>query len=295
MTLPTMVPGLGREELLAWARRVDDGPFSSLAAGERIAFPNPELLATLAAAAAVTERVRIVATVFVAPLHPAAWLAKAAATLDGISGGRFTLGLGVGGREEDYQVLDVPFTRRHARLDAQVAELRRLWAGEPAVPGAAPVGPLPVQPGGPPLWIAAAGERPLRRAARWADGLAGFDLGPDLDATAALFRAAERAWREAGRERGPVLATSFWYALGPDPRAQLDAYVTRYLRVFGEDVAAALRRRCVAAGEGALREALVGLAERGADEVILVPTSREPAELVRTEALLAGLPREVTL
>jgi alkanesulfonate monooxygenase SsuD/methylene tetrahydromethanopterin reductase-like flavin-dependent oxidoreductase (luciferase family) len=281
MTLPTMVGGLSREDVLAWSRRVDEGPFATLAVGERISFPNLEIGATLAAAAALTERVRIAATVFVLPLHPAVGLAKLAASLDVLSGGRLVLGVGVGGREEDYRVLGVPFERRHARMDEQVALLRRIWAGEPPLPGAAPVGPAPLQPGGPPLWVGAASEPALRRAARWADGVAGFSLGPDPAELERTFRLAERAFVEAGRPR-PRLVTSFWYALGADGPERLAAYAARYLRVFGPGPASALSHRCRAAGQRALRDALAAARDAGADEVILVPTSADGAELERT-------------
>lgn len=281
ITLPTMAPGAGRDAVLAFARRCDAGPFASLACGERIGFPNPEALVSLAAAAAVTERIRIVATAFVLPLHSAPWLAKQAATLDVISNGRLALALGVGGREEDYRIVGAPFERRHARMDAQVAELLRIWAGEPALPGSAPVGPAPVQPGGPPLFIAASGEKPIRRAARWAQGFAGFSLGPDGDETARAFRLCERAWREAGRSERPWLATSFWYALGPRADEQLARYAERYLRVFGEGAAQALARRCRAAGPEALRAGVALARDAGADELFLVPTSAEPDELER--------------
>jgi alkanesulfonate monooxygenase SsuD/methylene tetrahydromethanopterin reductase-like flavin-dependent oxidoreductase (luciferase family) len=282
MTLPTMLPEAGRDALLGWSRAVDAAPFSSLAVGERISFGNAEALVTLSAAAAVTERVRIVATCFVLPLHATAWLAKQAASLDRLAAGRFTMAVGVGGREEDYRVVGAPFERRHARMDEQVAELRRIWAGEPALPDTAPVGPTPHQHDGPPLWIAAAGERPLQRAAHWAEGLAGFSLGPAADEMDRVFRSAERAWRDAGREKPPHLATSFWYALGDDAASRLGDYAARYLGVFGEGPARALASQCRAAGQTALRESLTLAREAGADEVILVPTSADPDELTRT-------------
>jgi alkanesulfonate monooxygenase SsuD/methylene tetrahydromethanopterin reductase-like flavin-dependent oxidoreductase (luciferase family) len=282
MTLPTMVPEAGRDALLGWSRAVDAGPFSSLAVGERISFGNAEALVSLSAAAAVTERVRIVATCFVLPLHTATWLAKQAASLDRLAAGRFTMAVGVGGREEDYRVVAAPVERRHARMDEQVAELRRIWSGEPALPDTAPVGPPPHQHGGPPLWIAAAGERPLRRAARWAEGLAGFSLGPGAEELDRVFRSAEQAWRDAGREKPPHLATSFWYALGDDAASRLGDYAARYLGVFGEGPARALASQCRAAGQTALRESLTLAREAGADEVILVPTSADPDELERT-------------
>lgn len=99
--LPVMVPGFDRGRLLAWARRIDAGPFSSLAAGERIHFPNPEITVALSAAAVVTERVQLHYSVLVLPMHPEVLVAKQVATLDVLSGGRVTLGVGVGGREED--------------------------------------------------------------------------------------------------------------------------------------------------------------------------------------------------
>ena len=100
--------------------------------------------------------------------------------------------------------------------------------------GTAPIGPAPLQAGGPPLLAAATSPKPLARAARWADGVLGFDFGPDPVAAAALVRSAEAAWREAGRPTRPLCATSFWFALGPGARERLDAYARRYLAVFGE-------------------------------------------------------------
>jgi alkanesulfonate monooxygenase SsuD/methylene tetrahydromethanopterin reductase-like flavin-dependent oxidoreductase (luciferase family) len=277
-----MLSGLDRPTMLGWSRRIDAANFSSLAVGERIAFPNWEITTALAAAAAVTERVRIVATVYVLPMHATAQLAKQAATLDILSSGRLTLGVGVGGREEDYRAVGAPFARRHARMDEQVAALKRLFRGEVLTQGAAPVGPMPRQPGGPPLWIAASGLRPIRRAAKWADGLAGFSLGPDPAEVEAVFVRSREAWAAAGRPRPPHLVMSFWYALGSDPADQLDRYARRYLGVFGAEPAEALARRCHCAGEAALRDALRCCEEAGADEVILVPTSHHFDELERT-------------
>ena len=81
MNLPVMVPGLDRDRVLEWSRRIDAGPFASLAAGERITFPNPELMVTLSVAAAVTERVKLLFGVLVPPLHSEVLLAKHPFTL----------------------------------------------------------------------------------------------------------------------------------------------------------------------------------------------------------------------
>ena len=285
LTLPTMVPGLDRARLLAWARRIDAGPFSSLAAGERITFPNQELMVSMAAAAAVTERVRLVLTVVVLPLHRAALVAKQVATLDVLSDGRVTLGVGVGGREEDYRAAGAAWNGRIGRLERQVALLRRAWAGEPVVPDAAPVGPPPRQAGGPEILAGVLLPTAIRRAARWADGVCGFSFGPDAGEVASAFAVARAAWHDAGRP-APRLVTSCWFALGPGGRAQMDAYVGRYLATFGEEGAAGMAAMCTTVSADALRDVVRRIADTGADELILVPTTDDPDEVHRVADLV---------
>jgi len=287
MNLPVMVPGLGRDDILEWSRRVDAGPFTSLAAGERITFPNPEILVTLSAAAAVTERVHIVFDVLVLPMHATAIVAKQVASLDVLSAGRVVLGVGVGAREEDYRAAERDFdATRFQRLDDQVAELRRAWRGEAVVQGAErPVEPLPLQPGGPPIWAGALGPRSIRRAAAWADGLAGFSFGPSPEEIGLAFERARKAWAAAGRPP-PRLVTSFWFALGETARSQLDDYLGRYLAFLGPGVAAKLAPTAGTASAEALRDAARQIADLGADELLLVPTTADPDEVDRVADLL---------
>jgi alkanesulfonate monooxygenase SsuD/methylene tetrahydromethanopterin reductase-like flavin-dependent oxidoreductase (luciferase family) len=103
--LPYMKRGLTRETLLGFARAIEAGPFASLSCGERITGPTVDLPTTLAAAAAVTSRVRIVPTLYVLPLHDAVKAAKEIATLDVLSGGRVEVTVGVGGRPKDYRAV----------------------------------------------------------------------------------------------------------------------------------------------------------------------------------------------
>jgi len=287
LTLPTMISGVTRDTTIEWCRRIDAGPFSTLALGERIAYPNQELFVTMAAAAVLTERVRIMSTVVVLPMHPAVEVAKQAATIDVLSDGRLTLGLGVGGRDEDYRALEASFDRRHQRLDDQVAQMRQVWAGEPPFADMAPVGPAPVQPGGPPLYSGALGPLAIARSAKWAEGICGFSLDPIGEDHRATFGRIEAAWTKAGRTDKPRHVSSFWYATGPEGQARLHAYSHRYLAIFGDEMAQAMADLCSAWSGDRVREAIDRFEQAGCDELLLVPTSTDPDEVDRLADLLA--------
>ena len=168
MTLPVMEPDLWErpDTLERWARAVDDGPFASLCFGERMAFDNPETLTLLGAVSAWTSRVRLVTTVLVPQLHEPVPLAKALATADRLSGGRLTVGFGVGGREEDYRAASSSAPQTMAEMAARVAVMKRVWAGENVTAATLPVGPPPLQDGGPSLLVGTMGPRTIRSAAR---------------------------------------------------------------------------------------------------------------------------------
>ena len=286
MTLPTMVAGLDRQTILEWCRRIDAGPFSTLAAGERIAYPNQEMLTTLAAAAAVTERVRIATTIVVLPMHGTGLVAKQLATIDVLSGGRLSVGVGVGGREEDYRASEASFARRFRRMEEQVGLMRRLWRGEAAMADVAPIGPPPLRDGGPEILAGSLNPKSIARAARWADGVCGFSVTADVGEMARSFALAREAWQAAGRGR-PRLVTSFWYGIGRDARSRMDAYVKSYLGFLGDKVAARMAPLCRAVSEEALVEILAALAEAGADEVLLVPIDADLDRLERVAGIVA--------
>ena len=287
MTLPTMRSGLDRGLTNEWCAAIDEGPYRSLAIGERIVFDNLEMHTTLSYAAARTERVRIAPTLVILPLHPVALMAKKLATLDVLSGGRVDVVVGVGGREQDYRCAERGFAHRHQTLDDQVAELRRLWSTGAARVGAPGVGPSPVQAGGPPIYASAMGPKSMARAARWADGNMGFTLSSDRDDHVATLGAIREAWVAAGRSDAPRLATSFWYSLDPDAEPVLRNYAFRYLEVFGRESAETMARLCTAAGVDKVAEALSRLEAAGCDEVYLVHTTIDPAHLVDIAALRA--------
>src|SRR5437660_10970168 len=137
---PGMIPGVKGQLILEWARKADAGPFSSVGSLDRLVYPNYDALITLTAAAAVTQRIRLMTTVLLVPLHNVGILAKQAASLDALSGGRFPLGAGVGGREEDFRAALASFHDRGKRFEAQLDTMQRIWSGLPLVEDIGPLG-----------------------------------------------------------------------------------------------------------------------------------------------------------
>src|ERR1700761_2691984 len=149
--LPNAVPGTAGPVLVDWARRAEAAGFSTLGTIGRLVYPSYEELIALAAAAAVTERIRLTTSVLLAPLRTStALFAKQAASLDQISGGRFVLGVGLGGRGDDDRAGEVPEKGRGVRLDEQLDHLKDIWRGA-GLHGTDPIGPAPARPGGPEL------------------------------------------------------------------------------------------------------------------------------------------------
>jgi alkanesulfonate monooxygenase SsuD/methylene tetrahydromethanopterin reductase-like flavin-dependent oxidoreductase (luciferase family) len=286
--MPYMEPDFTRERMLEWCRLVDDGPFSSISCGERITGPTSDMRTLLAAAAAVTESVRIVPSLYVLPMHSAVWAAKEIASLDVVSGGRVTLTVGVGGRSADYRAVEASHERRYQRLDAQIPEMRRIWAGEPPFEGADPVGPTPVQPGGPPILTGSMGPKAITRAARWADGIYAWSGNGQKAEIARILDLADKSWGEAGRERPPRRLAGFWYSLAPDGDRRLQEYVYQYIKILGEELAVAMARGVNRHTPDAVRESLDAMQELGCEETFLVPATAELAEIERAAEILGS-------
>ena len=284
--LPYAETELDRSRLSEWCRLVDEGPFSSLSCGERMIGPSREMGSLLAAAAVLTSRVRIVPSLYVLPLHSAVWAAKEIATLDILSEGRITVTVGVGGRQDDYRAVEVPFKRRHARMDEQVAVMRRVWKGEPGFSGAPNVGPLPVQPGGPPLLAGSMGPVAMARVAHWADGVYAWSGNGQQNEMEALLELARQAWQTAGRDTAPRQVGGFWFSLADGAQARLSEYVFDYLRVFGDDAARAMSSMMNRSNPDAVRESLDAMEAAGCEETFLVPATADVAEVERAAEIV---------
>ncbi|MFC4504411.1 MULTISPECIES: LLM class flavin-dependent oxidoreductase [Streptomyces] len=260
-----------------WARRADEGPFSTLGLLDRLVFHNPEPLIALAALAGATSRIRLQTEVLIAPVHHTALLAKQTATLDRISGGRFTLGIGVGGREDDFRATGVDVRSRGRRLDEQLARLRATWAGEPYGDGVGPIGPAPRTPGGPEVLFGGFVPAAVERVGRFGDGFIGAALPPQyLDG---LFREVERVWEKYDRPGRPRLVAQLSVALGPHATVErarrnlLDYYEFTGRAGYMADALLTTPER--------IRAAVADLAGIGADEVVLYCWAPDPDQVDR--------------
>ena len=265
----------------------DEGPFESLSCGERITSYTQDMRILLAAAAALTERVRIIPSLYVLPMHSAVRVAKELATLDVLSSGRVTATVGVGGREHDYKAVGASFAKRLQRLDDGVATMRSIWAGEPPFPGADPVGPVPVQTGGPPLWAGAMNPKAMKRASAWAQGVYGFTMDGGVGPVREQAQLARQAWLDAGRNERPYLATGFWFSLADDAKSALRSYVYEYIKIIDDEFARAMADSVTCSTPERVSAVLAAIEAEGVDECFLVPATLQVSEVERAADLIA--------
>jgi alkanesulfonate monooxygenase SsuD/methylene tetrahydromethanopterin reductase-like flavin-dependent oxidoreductase (luciferase family) len=273
--LPTTTPGSSGELLAEWARLAEQGPFSSLAVLDRLAYDSFDPFGALAMAAGLTERIRLATMIAVGPLRSTGMLVKEAATVQGLSRGRLTLGLAVGARLEDFDHAEVPHKGRGRRLSDQLAQIRGDWVESPLVPGPARTQPPEVLVGG--------DSGPVfERMARYADGYAHGGGPPRAFASAAARATA--AWTEFGRPGRPRLWGQAYFALGEVERGT--AYLRDYYAFTGPfaDKIAALNLTSARA----LRDLVRGYEEEGCDELVLLPTVSDIGQLERLAEVVAA-------
>ncbi len=195
------------EGAVAAAVRAEEAGFDRVFCGEHVFFhgPVPNAFVVLGAAAAATERIRLLSGITLLPLYPPALAAKMASTLDVVSAGRFDFGVGVGGEyPAEFEAVGVPVSERGRRTDEALAAIGHLFAAERASfegrwTSFSDVGldPRPAQPDGPPIWIAGRGEAAMRRAARFADVWMPYMYTPEMLAESVATVAAQTS--ELGR------------------------------------------------------------------------------------------------
>ena len=259
--LPNTVGGTDRELTIELAQRADDGPFTSLGVFDRLVYQSLDPMQTLAVCAGATEEIQLATSIVAGPIRSTALLAKKAATLDVLSDGRFTLGIALGAREEDYETAGAEFRSRGGRFTKQLTELRDIWTDDE-------IGPEPVQEGGPQLLVGGESNPAYKRVARFGDGWIGAGGPPRRFESCA--EQARAAWNESGRPDGPALWDHGYFALGDDETAEqgreylLDYY--SFTGPFAEKIADGLLT-----SRAELLQYLRAHANRGCDELIMFP------------------------
>jgi alkanesulfonate monooxygenase SsuD/methylene tetrahydromethanopterin reductase-like flavin-dependent oxidoreductase (luciferase family) len=272
--LPSTIPGVERDQLLEWARRAEARGFSSLGTIDRIVYDNFEPLIALAAAAAVTERIRLATTILIAPYRAnGALLAKQAASVDRLSNGRLVLGVAVGGREDDYTASGVDFRTRGRRFGEMLEEWRAIWAGE-SFGTAGAIGPRPPRER-PTVILGGAADVVFERAAAYGDGWIMGGGSPDqFREGAAKLR---QAWDAKGREGSPQTLALAYFALGDDAEQAADRYLRDYYAFLGEY--AGMVADSAAKDAATVSQYVEGFAAAGCDELVLMPCDPDPAQV----------------
>jgi alkanesulfonate monooxygenase SsuD/methylene tetrahydromethanopterin reductase-like flavin-dependent oxidoreductase (luciferase family) len=273
--LPNSVPGASGAQVLEWARQAENAGFSSLATIGAVEYPTYEELTALAATGVVTESIGLLTNVLVSPARSAAELAEQATSVDQLTGGRLTLGLGVGWRATDYELTGRDFGTRGRRFDEQLGELRTALRGEPVTHDTKPPSPRPYRDGGVPLLVGGNSDATPRRVAEFGIGWTAGGLPPDV---AGEFAGRVRsAWDDAGRSGSPRLVALVYFGLG-DVEEASRGYVLDYYGRMGVETATMIADSVLRDAES-VAGTVDAFAQVGFDELILDPTIADPGQV----------------
>jgi alkanesulfonate monooxygenase SsuD/methylene tetrahydromethanopterin reductase-like flavin-dependent oxidoreductase (luciferase family) len=274
--LPNTMLDVRGPEIPTWAQRAENRGFTSLATIGRIAYANLDEFATLSAAAAVTERIDLFTNVLLAPAYPTALLAKLTASIDRISNGRLVLGIGVGGRPDDFTATGQPFAGRGRRMDEQIETLRRAWAGEAIDPPGTPV-TKPVTNGTIPLLVGGEPQHAAKRMVRFG---AGYTIGgAPLEMAAGIVEGVRKRFAEEGGEGEPVIVALGYFSLGDEVLETSLQNLRSYYEYAGEWTEGIAQGAARDADE--IRRRVEGFTDLGIDQLIFDPTTADPSQVDR--------------
>jgi probable F420-dependent oxidoreductase len=250
---------------------------------DRVAYDNLEPLTILAAAAATTRKIRLGTSVLLAGLRHPALLAKTVATLDFISNGRLTLGVGFGSRESDFSAVEVPWEARGSRAVEGIQLMKRLWTEENVTHKGRffnvqnlTLGPRPIQ--NPiPIWTGGSADIALKRAGTWANGfICGSSAIPDFPST--WEKVAQYA-RAAGRDPKEIEKAGLTFMAVNDDHDKavktVEGYVMRYYGRLRADVA----NTSLVGSPAAVAERIEAFLSRGLDRLIIGVADPDPRQL----------------
>jgi probable F420-dependent oxidoreductase len=269
--------------------RLEELPIDAIWMGGHVASPNPspEVMMALATLAARTERVRVGTAILLLPLYAPAIVAKQIADLDNLTGGRVTLGIGIGGEYPgEFRACQVPLEQRGPRTDEAIPLLRRLWTGEAVTHDGrfyamddVRIHPAPAQPGGPPIVVAGRQPPAMRRAAQLGDGWMPYLYSPRryAESVALIREHAERVGRTL--ERFEWCAFVFVGLDADGDRARDDA--ARFLGgTYRQDFRAMVDHVAAVGDVDDVTTSLQRFVDAGARHLILAPASPGPAATI---------------
>lgn len=279
--LPNIVPGTPGRRLVDWAREAEARDFSTLGTIGRVIYPTHDELIALTAAAAVTERIHLLTDVLLGPLFDPIVLARQAASLDQISDGRFTLGLGVGWNPADFATLGKDFGTRGKRMDEMIETMLAVWRGERINDAMKVIAPTPTNGTAVPLAfggnVAASFARAATHGVGWTAG------GATPEQAADLFGQAKAAWSAAGRPGRPYLWALAYFGLGPDAQSIGEVYLADYYGDWGPGMAAGMPKDAAA-----IRATAAAFKDAGADELLFMPTNADLGQVAALHEALGG-------
>jgi alkanesulfonate monooxygenase SsuD/methylene tetrahydromethanopterin reductase-like flavin-dependent oxidoreductase (luciferase family) len=279
--IPNVIPGTDGRTIVEWARRAEERGFAGLATIDRIAYPSYDSIVTLAAAAAATERVRLVTNVLLGPTRNPVLLAKEAASLDRISGGRFVLGVGVGSREDDYTATGQDFHARGRRWDQDLEVIHAAWRGELVQGAQKPVGPAPTGDGRVPMLFGGMTEAAIQRTVKW--GIGWTVGGAAADQAASFAERVRQAWKDAGKPGRPRIVGLTYFGLREDALERATEYLGDYYGDMGVRFAQSIPK-----SPEALRDTVKAFEGAGVDELFLDPTVDDLDEIDRVADAVLG-------
>ena len=272
------------ENVINFAKKCEAMGCHSMWTIDRIAYDNLEPLTLLAAAAGVTQKIRLGTSVLLGNLRHPGHAAKIIATLDFISNGRVTIGLGFGSRENDYKAVEIPFEHRGSRAVEQVQLMKRLWTEDNVTFHGKfynvenlSVGPKPIQKPHPPIWTGGSAEVSLKRAGGWADGfICGSSAIPDFPSTWEKISGYAKA---AGRDPNTISKAGLTFmAIHDDQNKAVKAvedYVMRYYGRLRADVA----NTSLVGSATAVSDRIGAFLSKGLDTLIIGLADPDPRQL----------------
>ncbi|HEX3592371.1 MAG TPA: LLM class flavin-dependent oxidoreductase [Pseudonocardiaceae bacterium] len=259
--IPNQVRDVRASVIPAWAAQAEAAGFDTLSTVGRIAYPGVDDTVALAAAAGATSTIGLLSGVLLATVWPPTLLARTLAGIDGVSGGRLSVGIGIGGnRPDDFVVDGLPPAGLGKRLDHDLEVYRGVWRGEPVGGGAnagVPSGAREV-----PLLFGGNAPASFRRMATWGEGYIAGSVPARL--VQPSFDAARGAWRDAGRAGAPRLVALAYFAIGDADRGK--ANVFDYYSIAGDEFGNMVANNVATTAEQ-VREIVTSFDDIGADEL----------------------------